>query len=43
LITKALPHAELVILDGLKHAIFIEATDRVLPPVRRFLLAQEAA
>ena len=39
-INKALPGSELVILDGLKHAIFIEATDRVLPPVRRFLLAQ---
>lgn len=43
LIAKAMPHAELVILEGLKHAILIEATDRVLPPVRRFLLAQEAA
>ncbi len=40
LIAKAMPNAELVILDGLKHAIFIEATDRVLPHVRRFLLAQ---
>ena len=40
LIAAALPHSELVILDGLKHAIFIEATDRVLPPVRKFLLAQ---
>jgi pimeloyl-ACP methyl ester carboxylesterase len=40
LIAAALPRSELVILDGLKHAIFIEATDRVLPPVRAFLLAQ---
>lgn len=39
-IHKALPGSDLVILDGLKHAIFIEATDRVLPHVRRFLLAQ---
>lgn len=39
-IQKALPGSELVILNALKHAIFIEATDRVLPPVRRFLLAQ---
>jgi pimeloyl-ACP methyl ester carboxylesterase len=39
-IAAALPHSELVILDGLKHAIFIEATDRVLPPVRAFLLRQ---
>lgn len=39
-IAAAMPDAELVILDGLKHAIFIEATDVVLPHVRRFLLAQ---
>lgn len=39
-IAKAMPNAELVILEGLKHAIFIEATERVLPHVRRFLLAQ---
>jgi pimeloyl-ACP methyl ester carboxylesterase len=32
--------AELVVLPGLKHAILIEATDQVLPHVRRFLLAQ---
>lgn len=40
LIHEAMPNSELVILDNLKHAIFIEATDRVLPHVRRFLLAQ---
>lgn len=40
LIHQALPGSELVILDGLKHAIFIEATARVLPEVRRFLLAR---
>ena len=40
LIHQALPGSELVILDGLKHAIFIEATERVLPEVRRFLLAR---
>lgn len=40
LIHQALPGSDLVILDGLKHAIFIEATDRVLPEVRRFLSAQ---
>lgn len=39
-IARAMPHAELVVLEGLKHAIFIEASDRVLPHVRRFLLAQ---
>jgi len=40
LIHQALPGSELVILDGLKHAIFIEATERVLPDARRFLLAR---
>ena len=38
-IAAALPKSELVILDGLKHAIMIEASDRVAPPVRQFLLA----
>jgi pimeloyl-ACP methyl ester carboxylesterase len=40
LIHQALPGSELVILDKLKHAIFIEASDVVLPHVRQFLLAQ---
>jgi 3-oxoadipate enol-lactonase len=39
LIHAALPGSDLVILEGLKHAIFIEATDRVLPDIRRFLTA----
>jgi pimeloyl-ACP methyl ester carboxylesterase len=39
LIAGAMPNSELVILEGLKHAILIEATDRVAPPVRQFLLA----
>ena len=39
LIAAAMPNSELVILDGLKHAILIEATERVAPPMRRFLLA----
>lgn len=39
-IAEAMPHAELVVLEGLKHAIFIEATDRVLPHVAGFLDAQ---
>ena len=34
----ALPDAELVILDGLKHAIMIEAAERVASHVRDFLL-----
>lgn len=33
-----LPDSELVILEGLKHSILIEGPDRVLPPLRRFLL-----
>lgn len=41
-IATAMTNAELVILDGLKHAIFIEATERVLPEVRRFLTAGQA-
>ena len=36
-IAAAMPDAELVIPDGLKHAIVIGATDAVLPQVRRFL------
>lgn len=36
-IAEALPNSELVILDGLKHAILIEASDRVGPPVKAFL------
>ena len=41
LIQGAMPGSELVILPELKHAIFIEATDQVLPHMRRFLLEQE--
>jgi 3-oxoadipate enol-lactonase len=36
-IADALPGSELVILDGLKHAILIEAPDRVAAHVLRFL------
>lgn len=39
-INNELPDSELVILDGLKHSLMIEATDRVLPHVRQFLLKQ---
>ena len=39
-IAGKLPDAELVILPGLKHSILIEAPERVLPPVKRFLLRQ---
>ena len=35
-----LPNSELVILDNLKHSIMIEASDRVLLPLRDFLLRQ---
>lgn len=38
-IARALPEAELVILDGLKHALLLEAPARVLAPLKRFLLA----
>lgn len=38
-IAEAMPNSELVILDGLKHAILIEASERVAPPVLRFLAA----
>ena len=37
-IAGELPDSELVILKGLKHAILIEAPERVLGPVREFLL-----
>jgi len=35
-----LPDSRLVILEGLKHALMIEASDRVLPHLREFLLGQ---
>jgi len=38
-IADTLPDSELVILDGLKHAILIEGPDRVAPHVLRFLRA----
>ena len=37
-IAETLPDSELVVLDGLKHSILIEAPERVAPPVRDFLL-----
>jgi 3-oxoadipate enol-lactonase len=36
-ISAAIPNSQLVILEGLKHALLIEASDRVAPPVRTFL------
>ena len=36
----ALPGSDLVILPGQKHAMLIEASDQVLPHLRRFLLAK---
>lgn len=36
-IADALPDAELVVLPGLRHAILLEAADRVAPPVLNFL------
>ena len=38
-----LSDSQLVILDGLKHAFMIEASDRVLPHLREFLLQSEQA
>ena len=35
-----LPNSELVILEGLKHSLMIEASDLVLPHVKQFLLKQ---
>lgn len=37
---QQLPGSRLVILEGLKHALMIEASDRVLPHLREFLLQQ---
>ena len=37
-VADTLPDAELVVLDGLKHSILIEAPERVAPPVREFLV-----
>jgi 4-oxalocrotonate tautomerase family enzyme len=39
-IANALPNSDLVILDGLKHAILIEASDRVAQHLTRFLKAR---
>jgi pimeloyl-ACP methyl ester carboxylesterase len=36
-----LPASRLVILEGLKHSLMIEASDRVLPHLREFLLEQD--
>jgi pimeloyl-ACP methyl ester carboxylesterase len=41
LIQQAIPGSELEILPDLKHAIFIERTEAVLPHVRRFLTGLE--
>ncbi|GIT06662.1 MAG: 3-oxoadipate enol-lactone hydrolase [Pseudomonadota bacterium] len=38
LIADTLPNAELVILEKLKHSILIEAPEKVLPPLRDFLI-----
>lgn len=41
-IASALPNAELVIVDNLKHSILIEDPQRVLAPLKKFLCAQIA-
>ena len=38
LIADTLPNAELVILENLKHSILIEGPEKVLPPLREFLV-----
>ena len=38
LIADSLPKAELVILENLKHSILIEGPEKVLPPLRDFLV-----
>ena len=40
-IADSLPNAELVIMDGLKHAILIEASERVADHVRPFLMRHQ--
>jgi len=42
-IDEQLPDSRLVILPRLKHSLMIEASDRVLPQLRNFLLEQEDA
>jgi len=37
-IAEQLGNSRLVILEGLKHSILIEASDRVAEPLRQFLL-----
>jgi 3-oxoadipate enol-lactonase len=37
IMAETLPNAELVILDGLRHSILVEAPDRVAPPLAAFL------
>jgi pimeloyl-ACP methyl ester carboxylesterase len=36
-IADAMPHSDLVIMPGLKHAILIEASDLVSPHLKTFL------
>ena len=38
LIADKIPNAELVILENLKHSILIEGPEKVLPPLRDFLV-----
>ena len=42
-IHSQLPDSELVILEGLRHSILVEAADQVGPIVRDFLLKQDSA
>ena len=40
IIAKKIPDAELVILDGVKHAILLEAPERVAEEIQKFLARQ---
>jgi 3-oxoadipate enol-lactonase len=42
IIHERLPHSELVILDGLKHSILMEAPDKVANELRRFIASRRA-
>jgi Predicted hydrolases or acyltransferases (alpha/beta hydrolase superfamily) len=37
-IADTIPNAELVILENLKHSILIEGPEKILPPLRDFLV-----
>ena len=40
LIDDELPDSQLVILEGIKHSLLIEASDKLLPHLKKFLMDQ---